>query len=127
MNDLFTAVAKNDKIGLARLLAEGFDPDARDGDGRTALMRAVSADKSDLVDLLIKNGADIDAQDNNGFSALHFAAQDFRIAAATSLLRNHAKVDQHPSRAGRFGDGGKSASVPRVVRQPSERTVSLLR
>jgi ankyrin repeat protein len=93
MNTVFAAIAKNDKAGLERLLAQGFNPNFKDRDGRTPLMRAVSSDKMEIVDLLIENGADVDAQDNGGFAPLHFAAQDFRVAAAKSLLRKGAQVN----------------------------------
>jgi ankyrin repeat protein len=93
MNELLAAIAKNDKGDLARLLNEGVDLNAKDRDGRTALMHAVIGDKNELIDLLIKNGADVNAQDNDGFSPLHFAAQDFRTKAAGFLLRAGAQVN----------------------------------
>jgi uncharacterized protein len=92
-NEFVAAIARNDKSALARLLAEGFDPNSKDRDGRTPLMLAVTSDNLELVQFLIENGADVNSKDNNGFTPLHFAAQDFRVQAAESLLRNGAKVN----------------------------------
>ncbi|MDB6022526.1 MAG: hypothetical protein JWQ04_2383 [Pedosphaera sp.] len=92
-DEILTAIAKNNKVALARLLAEGCDSNVKDSAGRTPLMHAVIGDKREIVDMLIHNGADVNAQDNDGFSPLHFAAQDFRVETAKSLLNNNAQVD----------------------------------
>lgn len=93
MNKFFTAIAKNDMESISQLLREGFDPNAKDADGRTALMHAVLNGKDELIKLLISNGADVQAQDLQGNSALHFASQNYRVSAATLLLEAGAIVD----------------------------------
>ena len=93
MNDIFSVIARNDRTGLAQILARGLDPNAKDDDGRTPLMHAVVGDQIEFVDLLIQSGADVNSQDNDGCSALHFAAQEFRIATAKLLLGHGAHVN----------------------------------
>jgi len=58
---------------LARLVRAGYDIDARDGYGQTALMRAAHAGRSDAVRWLIANGADVDHASKFGLSALMLA------------------------------------------------------
>ena len=93
MNDLVSAIARNDSNEAARLLKAGFDPDIKDADGRTALMHTVIDGKDQLLDLLIDNGSDVNLQDKQGLSPLHFAAQNYNVKAAKTLLQAGAKVD----------------------------------
>lgn len=56
------------------LIGKGADVNARDEQGRTALMEAVNAYKQDVISALIDAGADINAGDNRGCTALMRAA-----------------------------------------------------
>lgn len=67
----------NDVMALLRLLADrigdDIDINARDRKGRTPLMRAVRAERIDVVQFLLAEGAAIDLQDRDGRTALQFA------------------------------------------------------
>jgi 26S proteasome non-ATPase regulatory subunit 10 len=81
--------ASYNRIPIVEILSEtkGFDIDAQDGAGWTALMMASSLkDGDNLVDLLLAKGADVDEKTNNGQTALHFAASKENLDTARKLL-----------------------------------------
>ena len=59
---------------VEHLLQKGAAPDARDKEGRTALMRAIRGGARTTQELLIDQGADLEARDALGVTALIFAA-----------------------------------------------------
>jgi ankyrin repeat protein len=63
-----------------------FGINAKDGDGRTALINAVIEKKVDFIYWLVENGADLNHQDNIGYSVLHFAGQDILVELAKYFL-----------------------------------------
>lgn len=70
---------------MARLLDAGAAIDARDTEGRTALMAAAFMDHDDVVRLLLDRGADLRATDSARATALHLA------------LANGSKSEKHAS------------------------------
>jgi ankyrin repeat protein len=54
------------------LLEAGADPGARDGQGRTVLMRLVGTAPSEVFKSLIRAGADVAARANDGSTAVDF-------------------------------------------------------
>ncbi len=60
---LLTAAHTGDLDAARAALAEGADVEARDPDGRTALLLAALADRVPVAELLVAAGADPDAQD----------------------------------------------------------------
>lgn len=70
---------------VARLLADGADPDATDSTGATPLMWAVVAG-GENVQQLLDAGADPNLQDSDGWTALHHALPRADIAAVRLLL-----------------------------------------
>ena len=64
-------------------LAAGADVNAKDEDGRTPLLNALSGPK-EIIELLIAKGADVNAQDDVGFTPL-----DRVVGEIADLLRKH--------------------------------------
>lgn len=73
---IIRAVVSGDMDQLERVIAEGYDLDAQDDTGQTALYKAVTIDRADMIRLLLHNGADATIVANNGFSPLSIAAQN---------------------------------------------------
>ncbi|KAH7258026.1 ankyrin repeat-containing domain protein, partial [Fusarium tricinctum] len=83
---LFVAAAIDRGLALVRPLMEhqGIDVDARDVDGRTALMTAIRMGMEGTMRMLVLElGADVNARDNQGQTPLHNAMK---------LSANHAAV-----------------------------------
>ena len=81
------------RVPIVELLSEskGFDVDAQDGAGWTALMIASSIQDGDaLVDLLLGKSADVNTKTNNGQTALHFTASKSNLDTARKLLAHKA-------------------------------------
>jgi ankyrin repeat protein len=64
------ATARGDVDAARALLAAGHDPNARDSEGATALMRASHAGNLALVQVLSEGGADVNATDALGWGPL---------------------------------------------------------
>lgn len=85
---LHWAVSYN-HLPIAEVLvqAKGFDVDAADGSGWTALHMACSrADSDATIHLLISKDADVNARTNGGQTALHFCASKNNLDAARLLM-----------------------------------------
>lgn len=93
MTELTTAIDRNDLTALKLILQETNDPDERDPAGRTALMYAALAGKSDFVKLLITFRASVNAEDKSGNTALHFASQDYRPETVEVLCASGANIN----------------------------------
>ncbi|MGM3275730.1 ankyrin repeat domain-containing protein [Ralstonia sp. 24A2] len=72
--DLITAAQTGNTMVIQALLADGASLKARDADGRTALIAAVTAHQGASARLLIQAGADVNVQDNAQNSAFLLAA-----------------------------------------------------
>ena len=68
------------------LINAGADVNAKDNEGKTALMYAGSAS----VDLLIKNKANVNAKDNEGNTALLHAIRSYRYDGISTSINNAA-------------------------------------
>ena len=71
---LHAAAARGDAAEIARLLAQGADPNARDGNGRTPLHVAVFAAHPDAVRALVRGGAQPNAFDAQRYDIVTIAA-----------------------------------------------------
>lgn len=61
--DLFRAAANDDVVAIRKLLSKGASVDAKDRDGRTAMLIATHGNKVDAAKALIEAGADVNAKD----------------------------------------------------------------
>lgn len=72
--DLFRAAQDGDAAAVPRLVAEGADISARDGNGRTAAHVAAFASHEETLAALAKAGADMNALDDDAYDAVTIAA-----------------------------------------------------
>lgn len=87
------------------------DPNYRDGEGLTALMRAADRNATDVIQILIKSGTKLDATDNDGQTAMHYAAICDHLEATRILIAAGAD----PSIADHNGDTVKHVAGPVVL------------
>jgi hypothetical protein len=83
--------AQTGDIAQLQMLVAKQPPDARDADGRTALMLAVLRGQSDAVDVLLANGADPNAADAHGTTPLQAAVAGHQPDIAAALERAGAR------------------------------------
>jgi ankyrin repeat protein len=81
------AAASGDLAAVHSLLGSSFDVDARDRNGRTALMLAIAQGHADIVDALLAHGADANAADAGGVRPLQMAGAQGNKRIIDSLLR----------------------------------------
>ncbi len=91
--DLLVATADRDTARVNQLLAHGWDVDARDAYGNTALMIAAACDYADITAILVDAGADVNIAGRVGNSALIYAAQTGATEVARLLIEAGARVD----------------------------------
>lgn len=84
---------------LRLLLDRGMDPNVRDDEGRTALMRAARKSKADCVRVLLEHGADPNLSDPDGETALMYAAGKANLDQVEALLETGADASaRNPSK-----------------------------
>jgi uncharacterized protein len=94
-DDFFSAVGRDDGNAVGRLLQRGFDPNARNPDGQTALHLALRDQSPSVAEALWRHpGLDIDALNGSGETPLMFAALRGQLDWARRLLERGAKVHQ---------------------------------
>ncbi len=82
------------RAGIASLLiARGADVNARDGQGETALIRAIRWDNPGAVRLLLSKGARHDVSDSKGTPPLVMAAKKGNVEMTRALLEARAETD----------------------------------
>lgn len=74
------------------MIARGVDVNAKDGEGVTALMRAASAGRGDMVQLLVASGADVNAKTSGGVTAIMMASLGGYLSALEPLIGAKADV-----------------------------------
>ena len=84
---LIAAVKNVDRGAVQRLLKQGVDVNATEGDGATALLWASYRDSLDLVDLLLGAGAKVNAANDLGATALWLASVNRNAPMVQRLLK----------------------------------------
>ncbi|HEV8717680.1 MAG TPA: ankyrin repeat domain-containing protein [Candidatus Binatia bacterium] len=86
-------VRSGDPLVVDLLLAAGIDPNDKDANGVTPLMRFVMEGNEDAVQRLLAKGADVNAKDNTGATALMAAAGYGHTTIVQILLDRGTKVN----------------------------------
>jgi uncharacterized protein len=95
------AAMRGDAETLRALLAEGWDVNAREGDGTTALHWAALNGDVESVALLLASGADLEAVTRNGdYTALHMASMEGHAEVVEMLLAAGSRVEARTSSGG---------------------------
>ncbi|KAL6887036.1 hypothetical protein GGI43DRAFT_264528 [Trichoderma evansii] len=83
---------------IVKLLVEkGANIEAKDSDGRTALLWAAEKGHQATVKLLVEKGADIEAKDSDGLTPLSFAAENGHQATVELLVEKGADIEAKDS------------------------------
>ena len=90
---LVEAAKQGDAAAVARLLQQGADVDAPQGDGATALHWAAHWNDGGMLDRLIESGANVDAANDLGATPLWVACAGRSTAAVRRLLEAGADPD----------------------------------
>jgi ankyrin repeat protein len=94
-DDFFRAVRGDNANAVTALLARGFDPNAHDEKGQTALGLAVRERSDHVVDALLKHPQlDVNQRNSVGETALMFAALQGRLELVDRLIAHRANVTQ---------------------------------
>jgi serine/threonine protein kinase len=87
------AVEDGDTSAVELFLAAGMNPDAKDSQGRTALINAASKGSNNISEKLLNKGADVNAKDAVGSTALMRAAEGGHRETTQVLLERGADVN----------------------------------
>ena len=96
---LHEAARGGDTGEVERLLAEGLAIDAQDADGRTPVMVATVAHRTDIVRALVDAGADVDIRDNRLDNVFLYAGAEGLL----DILRIANEAGADPALTNRFG------------------------
>ncbi len=96
---LHDAARAGDVPAIGRLLADGLAIDAQDSDGRTPVMVATLAHRTDAVRALVDAGADVDIRDNRLDNVFLYAGAEGLL----DILRIANDAGADPALTNRFG------------------------
>ena len=88
-----TAIENNNIAKVRELLASGVSPNAKIGDGDTALILASFKGHIETVKTLLEAGANIDIQNKKGDTALILASNNGHAETVKTLLEAGANID----------------------------------
>ena len=91
--ELLTAARNNDAATITKLLDQGVNPDAQDGNGNTSLMWAVNQNNKPIVMMLLKAKANLNLKNNKGWTALMGAAANGHKEMVEILLKSRANAN----------------------------------
>ncbi len=90
----FIALCKSgDAVKVEEAITNGADVNAKNNEGKTALMWAAMFGHADVAEILLKHGANVNAKDNDGWTALMKAAKYGHADVAEVLLKHGADVN----------------------------------
>jgi ankyrin repeat protein len=92
-DELADAIVANDIERVRYLLAHGANPDARDGDGYTALINATRFSFLELATYLAGHNANVNLGDRNNWTPLIYAAWEDNPELVSMLMKHGAKID----------------------------------
>lgn len=81
---------------IEKLLGQGYDVNARNENGRTALM--LVSDDIRLAELLLSNGAEVDAKDMHDRTPLSYVCTHAHVETASLLIEHGADVNSRDVR-----------------------------
>ena len=111
-DDFFRAVRTDNASAVATLLQQGFDPDAHDETGQSALCLAVRERSDRVVDVLLKQPRfDVDARNSVGETPLMLAALQGRVDLAQRLIERGAAISQDGWNPLHYAASGPEAKV----------------
>jgi len=84
------AAQEGDERKLKGLLEEGYSPESKDADGRTALHWAALCGHTGAVETLLHARCAVDARDDSNCTPLHWAAYNGHVGAVKALLARGA-------------------------------------
>jgi ankyrin repeat protein len=117
-DDFFRAVRTDNASTVEGLLQRGFDANARDESGQTALCLAVRERSDQVVDALLKHPQiDLNAQNSAGETALMFAALQGRLELASRLIARGAAISQDGWNALHYAATGPEPKVVALLLQ----------
>jgi ankyrin repeat protein len=87
---LMLATINNHNAILSALISAGANVDARDAEGRVALMYAAQKGFIDIVQILLAKGSDSNSKGYDGTSALILAARKYILTIRFSYSRNYS-------------------------------------
>ncbi len=90
---LLVATQKGHTEIVGVLLANGANPNIKDGNGMTALMWAAYKGNTKLVEEILKNNCDINLENDRKQNALILAAEEGHVEIVKKLLAKGAKID----------------------------------
>jgi ankyrin repeat protein len=91
--DFFLAAENGDQIAVSLFLDAGMSADTRGEKGETVLMRAATADQTEIVRLLLRRKADHSLQSNRKLTALMAAASVGRLGPVKALCEAGAALE----------------------------------
>ena len=91
--DVFKACDKGKLQNVQYLIQNKIDPEMKDGDGNTVLMRAVRANQPEIIDFLYEIGGHIEATNDCGQTPLLIAAEEGNLKSLKKLLEKGAYID----------------------------------
>jgi uncharacterized protein len=91
--EFLVAVLRDDAAKAKNLLDAGADIEAKDEEGKTALIWAANEGYTETCAFLLEKGANVNAKNCNGCTALMYAANEGYAETCALLLEKGAKVD----------------------------------